>query len=100
MATVEEYVSMAEEAKKNSAHVAVLTYYRNAVELAGYSPNAADILLVAVKYAQGLKKAQDKAAIAEWSKVTLEKLRALSLDQIARTEIAKLQAGGGKNATT
>lgn len=93
MATVEEYVKMAEEAQRNGAHVAVLMYYRTAIETTGFGQGAADILLAAVRYAPKLKKEGDRLAVAGWSKEALEKLQAPSLKEIIVKEIAKLEAG-------
>lgn len=98
MTTVEEYVKMAEKAQKDGAHVAVLTYYRTAIEATGYKQNATDIILAAVRYAQRLKKKRDRTAIAAWGRETLERIQAPNLDSITKIEIAKLEAGG-KDAT-
>lgn len=99
MATVEEYVRMAEEAQADGAHVAVLTHYRTAIEGTGYNQNAAGFLLTAVQYAQRLKKEKDRVAIAIWSREALTRLQTPSLKEIIATEIAKLEVAGGKNAT-
>lgn len=100
MATVEEYVRTAEEAQLDGSHVAVLMYYRTAIEATGYNRNAVDILLAAVRYAQILKKDRDKLAVAAWSRETLGRLQIASLSERIETEIAKLEIGGGKSAAT
>ena len=94
------YMREAEEATKDSAHVAVLFNYRNAVESGNYVSGTAPILLEAVKYAQRLKKSKDKAAIAAWGIESLRKIQTTSLDEIITQEITKLQAQGDKNAPT
>lgn len=99
MATVNEYVRMAEESVKDGAHVAVLTYYRTAIEETAYNQNAAEILLAAVRYAQRLKKERDKAAVTTWSREALGRIQA-NLKEIIEREITKLETGDVKNATT
>lgn len=101
MKTVDEYVTMAEEAQKDKAHVAVLTYYRNVIESSGYNSSAIPYLLAAVNYALGLKKALDRAAVVDWGLNALERIKPdASLEATIRQEIAKLQTTGDKNATT
>ena len=101
MPTVDEYVQMAEEAQGDNAHVAVMTYYRDAIESTGYGSNAAPILLVAAQYAQRLKKGKDRKAIAQWIIGAADRA-ALKTDLVETIiqEIKKLQTGSEKNATT
>lgn len=104
MKTVDEYVKMAEEAAGNGAHVAVLMNYRSAIETAveqaGYCsdtprPDPAFLLLVAISYAQRLKKSDDRGAVADWGMLTLKDVKpAAGLEAAITNEIAKLQAGG------
>jgi len=68
MTTVDEYLDMAEVAQQDGAHVAVLTYYRDAIEGTEYSQNAGPILLAAMIYAQKLKKERDREAMMNWGK--------------------------------
>ncbi len=100
MATVDEYVRMAEGAQEGGAHVAVFTYYRDAIEGMKYSPSAAPYLLAAIQYAQRLKKDRDRKAIVDWGTRALEKLRLdTTLEATISQEIAKLQNRGKENAT-
>lgn len=99
MTSVDEYVGMAKDAQKDGAHVAVLTYYRDAVEETGYNPNAAPVLLEAVRYAQRLKKERDREAIANWGLRALGRINPdVSLESTINREIAKLQTVGKENA--
>lgn len=101
MTSVEEYEKMAEEAKEDGAgaHVAVLTYYRDTIEIIGYNQNAAPVLLAAVQYAQRLKKERDRKAIMQWSQRVVEKITPKTdLITTINQEIEKLQKGE-KNAT-
>ncbi len=102
MTTVEEYVKMAEEVAGDNAHVAVLTYYRDAVEETGYNTNAAPVLLAAVQYAaRRLKKEGDRKAIADWGMRALGKIRPdTSLESTINQEISNLKAGGRENAAS
>jgi len=109
MPTIDEYVRMAEDAQQDNAHVAVLTYYRTAIEETGYCQNAAPILLAALEYAQQLKKERDRQAIRQWSQGVMQKIAPIEAVQRALLpnglverigqEIEKLQRGN-KNATT
>lgn len=100
METVDEYVRMAQEAEKEGAHVAVLAYYRTAIETAGYDSNAVAVLLSAVEYAQRLKKEGDRKAIAQWGQEVMQRIAPKTgLAEIICKEIAKLQETGGKNAS-
>lgn len=97
MTTVEEYVGMAEEAQGDNAHVAVLSFYRDALEETRYSPNAAHILSAAIKYASKLKKDRDRDAIVLWGTAVLDKMKPnADLVQTINEEIAKLKTSGGK----
>ncbi len=101
MSTVEEYVRLAEEAQQDNSHVAVLTYYRTAIEETGYGTRAADILLAAVKYAQRLKNERDRKAISQWGLEIVNSRKRVPLTNLATIiteEIAKLQHQGDKNA--
>lgn len=99
MTSVDEYVGMAEAAQKDGAHVAVLTYYRDAIEETGYNSNAAPVLLAAIQYAQKLKKGRDRKAIADWGMRALGKIKPdTSLEATINQEIAKLQTVGKENA--
>ncbi len=101
METVDEYVKLAEEAQKDGAHVAVLTYFRDAIEETGYNPNAAPVLLEAMRYAQRLKKERDRKAIVDWGTRALEKIRPdVTLEATINQEILKLKAGGKENAAS
>ena len=99
MASVEEYLGLAEEAQKDGAHVAVFTYYRTAIEGIGYNTSVANVLLAAIQYAQRLKKERDRKAIAQWGQEIVQRITPNDLVETIRTEIAKLQAAGDKNAT-
>ena len=101
MASVEEYLGLAEEAQKDGAHVAVFTYYRTAIEGIGYNTSVANVLLAAIQYAQRLKKERDRKAIAQWSQEVVQRITPkIDLAEAINSEIAKLQAIGDKNATT
>ncbi|MBI2652268.1 hypothetical protein HYX00_02275 [Candidatus Woesearchaeota archaeon] len=101
MASVEEYVRMAEEAQKDGAHVAVFTYYRTAIEGVGYNTSAVAVLLAAIQYTQKLKKERDRIAIAQWGQEVVQRITPKTdLVGTISTEIAKLQAIGDKHATT
>lgn len=99
MDSVDEYVTMAEEAQRDNAHVAVLTFYRDALEETGYSPNAAPILSEAIRYASKLKKDRDREAIAQWGTKALDMMKPnADLVQIISKEIAELKRVSGKDA--
>ena len=100
MATVDEYVSMAEAAQQDGSHVAVLTYYRDAIEGTEYSQSAAPILLAAMQYAQKLMKQGDRRAMMDWGTRVLEAVKPnADLEATINQEISKLKAGGKENAT-
>ncbi|MBI2140947.1 hypothetical protein HYU16_00835 [Candidatus Woesearchaeota archaeon] len=101
MTTVDECVRMAQEAQGDNAYVAVFMHYRSAVEEAGYSSNAAPVLLAAVQYAQGLKKGMDRTAVAAWGTKAMT-MMALNpdLEGVIGKEITKLQAKGDANAAS
>ncbi|MBI4451900.1 hypothetical protein HY637_00590 [Candidatus Woesearchaeota archaeon] len=102
MATVDEYVRLAQEAQQDGAHVAVFIYYRTAIERIGYDTRTGDntgalnLLLASVKYAQNLKKEKDRKAVAQWSQEIVKRMSRSELVEIIKQEIAKL--GVGKNA--
>lgn len=101
MTTADEYVKMAQDAKGDNAHVAVLMHYRSAVEAWEYSSNAAPVLLVAMQYAQRLKKSMDRTAVAVWGTESLERIKpSHDLEGTVKREIAKLQAKGDANAAS
>jgi len=101
MTTVDEYLDMAEAAQEDGAHVAVLTYYRDAIEGTEYSRSAAPILLAAMQYAQRLKKEDDRKAMINWGTSVLEAVRPdADLEATINQEISKLQAGGKENAVS
>ena len=100
METVDEYVKMAEEAQEDGSHVAVLTYYRDAVEGTEYSQSAAPILLAAMQYAQKLRKGNDRKAMVGWGIRVLEAVKPnADLEATINLEITKLQKVGKENAT-
>jgi len=100
MTTVEEFEKMAEAAQEDNAHVAVLTYYRDALDATGYSPNMASMLLTAVQYAQKLKKGADRKAVTNWGERALERMKPTDLESTINQEIVKLRIGGKENAAT
>ena len=100
MTAVDEHAIMAEQAQEGNAHVAVLTYYRDALDRAGYSSNAASILLAAMQYTQKLKKGDDRKAIAGWGLASLERMKPTSLEAAIILEIEKLNPAGGQIAAS
>ncbi len=64
-----EYLDMAQEAAREGAHVAAIMYYRSAYDLAGSGPQAgaAEIVAMAVEYADQLKKPTDRLAVYQWA---------------------------------
>ena len=106
MTSVEDYVRMAEEAKKDGSHVGVITNYRNALDDAGYSSDLAYILSAAVAHAANLKKARDREAIAQWGESALQKMKpdATLADainrEIGQLRIAAVKPAGEQNAAS
>lgn len=101
MTTVDEYLDMAEAAQEDNAHVAVLTYYRDAIEGTEYNQSAAPILLAAMRYAQKLKKENDRRAMMDWGTRVLKAVKPdVGLEATINQEISKLRAGGRENAAS
>ena len=99
MTSVNDYAILAEMARRDNAHVAVLMRYRDAVEAPG-NQNAASYLLVAVRYAAGLKKDLDRAAVSAWALRALETVGAEGdLEVTIKQEIKRLPAAVVDNAT-
>lgn len=89
--SVDEYLMMAKEAQEDNAHVAALTYYRDAIEGIGYNHCAAPKLLEAVQYAQRLKKNRDREAIANWGQNVLKQIGITDLEMRINIELGKLR---------
>lgn len=99
MTSVDEDMELAAQYKEDNSHVAVLMRYRTAIERTEYDPRAGQILLDAVRYAQILKKENDRAEVALWGQEVMGKIiPKTNLAGIIEQEIAKLQPGGKENA--
>ncbi len=99
MHTPEEYMGMARKAGEEGAHVAAITYFRNAAEATENSADVEGIVESAVDYAGKLKKPTDRKAVYDWARaVAGQKLEETGLTE--RIETAMQELGGEQNGTS
>ena len=92
------YLELAEQAKKEKAHVAVVMHYRNAVEEAAEPATIEAIVGSAVDYAGCLKKETDQRAVYEWAqRIAQSKLPGTELGK--KVELAMQELGEKENDT-
>lgn len=100
MYTTKQYMDMAEQAKKEGAHVAVVTYYRNAAETTEEPKDVEGIIAATVEYAGILKKPTDRKAVYEWAKVVAADRDLETLTPRIKKALLERQRRDDENATT
>ncbi|MCK4590025.1 MAG: hypothetical protein KAT77_06275 [Nanoarchaeota archaeon] len=89
------YLELAEQAKGEKAHVAVVMYYRNAVEQAVEPATVEAIIGSAVEYAGCLKKPTDQQAVYDWAQGITT-----GTELVEKINTAMQELGGKENDTT